>query len=41
MHTKKYYNSVNDLLKGAATKEDVIEILNYIAEQLYNGTFMK
>lgn len=41
LHTNAYYNKVNDMLKGATSKEDVIDILSDICEQLAKGTFMK
>jgi len=39
VHTKVYYDEVNTLLSGAQSKQDVIDILNYIADSLENGTF--
>ena len=41
LHTNNYYNEVNELLQRATTREDVIETLRQIAEQLLNGTFIK
>ncbi len=41
LHTNAYYDEVNNLLAEATSKTDVIEILEYIAESLLNGTFMK
>lgn len=40
LHTKAYYEKVTELLSAAESKEDVIEILNDIAEQLQKGTFI-
>ena len=40
LHTNAYYDEVNSLLAEATSKEEVIEILGYIAESLQNGTFM-
>lgn len=40
LHTKAYYEKVTELLSSAQSKEDVIEILNDIAEQLQKGTFI-
>lgn len=39
LHTKAYYEKVTELLSSAQSKEDVIEILSDIAEQLQKGTF--
>lgn len=41
LHTNTYYNKVNDMLRGATSKNDVLDILDDIADQLSNGTFMK
>lgn len=41
LHTNAYYDEVNNLLSGATSKQDVIEILNYISSELKSGTFMK
>ncbi len=41
LHTNTYYNKVNDMLRGATSKNDVLDILDDITEQLSNGTFMK
>lgn len=39
LHTNAYYKRVNDMLQKARSKDDVIAILDDIAEQLLNGTF--
>ena len=39
LHTDSYYRRVTELLSSAKSKEDVLDILNDIAEQLQNGTF--
>ncbi len=39
MHTNVYYDKVNDLLEGVTEKQDAIDILKYISEQLKAGTF--
>lgn len=39
LHTNAYYEKVNELLRAATSKEEVIEILKYIAEALSNGSF--
>lgn len=41
LHTNAYYNKVNDMLRGIISRNDVLDILDDIAEQLSNGTFMK
>lgn len=41
LHTNMYYDEVNELLKEAISKQDVIDILTYIAKSLQDGTFMK
>ncbi len=41
LHTNMYYDVVNEMLKSAKSKDDVIDILDYIADQLSKGTFMK
>jgi len=41
LHTNAYYDKVNDMLRGATSKDDVLDILSDISEQLLNGTFMK
>lgn len=39
LHTNAYYEKVNELLRAATSREDVINILKYIADALSNGTF--
>ena len=41
LHTNSYYDRVNNLLREATCKEDVLDILEFIGEELKNGTFMK
>lgn len=40
IHTNAYYDEVTNLLSEATCKQDVIDILNDIASQLSQGTFM-
>ena len=39
LHTDSYYRKVTELLSSAKSKEDVLDILDDIAEQLQSGTF--
>lgn len=39
LHTNAYYDKVNKLLSEATCKEDVLDILDDISEQLQCGTF--
>ncbi|WMJ23153.1 AHH domain-containing protein [Paludicola sp. MB14-C6] len=39
LHTDSYYRKVSDLLSGAKSKNDVLDILDDIADQLSKGTF--
>ena len=41
LHTNAYYDEVNTLLKEATSKQDVLDILSYIAQSLQDGKFMK
>ncbi|MBQ7888382.1 MAG: AHH domain-containing protein [Erysipelotrichaceae bacterium] len=41
LHTNAYYDKVNKLLSEATCKEDVLDILEYIGDELSNGTFMQ
>ncbi|MBE5833865.1 MAG: hypothetical protein E7309_04435 [Butyrivibrio sp.] len=41
MHTGDYYDKVTKELNKATSREECIEILNNIAEELQNGTFME
>lgn len=40
LHTNAYYDKVNKLLSEATCKEDVLDILEYICDELVYGTFM-
>jgi hypothetical protein len=39
LHTKAYYEAVNQLLSNAETREQAIQALQWIKEGLLNGTF--
>ncbi len=39
LHTDSYYRKVTELLSSAKSQDDVLDILDDIAEQLQNGTF--
>ena len=39
LHTNTYYNEVNDRLRGAASRNEVLEALEDIRTELLNGTF--
>lgn len=41
IHTNAYYDEVNKLLSTATSKEDVLDILDFIGSELKNGTFKK
>ncbi len=41
IHAYTYYDTVNNMLSEATSKEHAIEILDDIAEMLQNGTFPK
>lgn len=41
LHTNAYYEKVTNLLENASSRQDVLDILKDIGEQLSNGTFMK
>lgn len=41
LHTNAYYEEINNLLQNASSRQDVLDILKDIGEQLSNGTFMK
>ena len=41
LHTSAYYDEVNNLLKDATSKREVLDVLSYISELLQDGTFMK
>lgn len=39
MHTNVYYKEVNNLMSGVQSREEALEMLNYIRECLEQGTF--
>jgi len=39
LHTDEYYQSVNDVLGGAQSRQDVLDGLGHIRNQLLNGAF--
>ena len=39
LHTDAYYRNVTELLSQAQSKNDVLDILSDIAQELTNGTF--
>ena len=41
LHTNAYYDKINKLLSEATCKEDVLDILEFIGDELNNGTFMQ
>lgn len=41
LHTNAYYDEINNLLSDAMSKQEVLDVLNYISESLLDGTFMK
>jgi hypothetical protein len=41
LHTKHYYDSVNDLLRQAGSQSDVAAILAQIRQQLLSGDMIK
>ena len=41
IHTNAYYDEINKLLSKATSKEDVLDILDFIGDELKNGTFTK
>ena len=41
LHKKEYYIKVNEALRNANSKEDILFILDDIREQLLEGTFIK
>ena len=41
LHTNTYYDKVNKLLSEATCKEDVLDILEFIGDELSSGTFMQ
>ena len=40
LHTNAYYDKINKLLSEATCKEDVLDILEFIGDELSSGTFM-
>ena len=38
LHTYDYYEKINALLNGAASRDDAIEILKYIKIELQSGS---
>ena len=40
LHTKAYYERVNELLRSANSKEEVLQVLAEISRQLASGTFL-
>ena len=41
LHKKTYYKKVDELLSRAKSKEEVLNILDFIRDKLIKGTFMK
>lgn len=41
LHTNAYYDEVNNLLSDVTSKQEALDVLNYISESLKDGTFMK
>lgn len=41
LHTNRYYEAVNNALRDVRTREEAIEVLGDIRQQLLNGTFPK
>ena len=41
LHTNAYYDEINNLVSGVTSKQEALDVLNYIFESLQNGTFMK
>ena len=39
LHTNEYYRKVNQLLRNANSKEDVLDILDFMREELLDGSF--
>lgn len=40
LHTERYYRRITELLSVARGRDDVLDILNDISEQLLNNTFV-
>ena len=41
LHTNSYYDKINKLLSEATCKEDVLDILEFVGDELSSGTFMQ
>lgn len=41
LHTNAYYDKINKLLGGATYKEDVLDILEFVSNELSSGSFME
>ena len=41
LHTNAYFDEVNNLLGGATSKQEVLDVLDYISNSLKDGSFMK
>ena len=41
LNTNLYYDEINNLLRDVTSKQEALDVLNYISESLQNGTFMK
>ena len=41
LHTKAYYDAVNEVLSSAQTRQEVVEALQTIKDGLLNGTFTR
>ncbi len=41
LHTNAYYDKINKLLGEATCKEDVLDILEFISDELSSGSFME
>ena len=41
LHTNAYYDKINKVLSKATTKDDVLDILDFIGDELSSGTFMQ
>lgn len=41
LHTNAYYDKINKLLGGATCKEDVLDILEFVSNELSSGSFME
>jgi len=41
LHTNKYYDEINSLLSDVTSKQEALDVLEYISEALQDGTFME